>query len=692
MNPQLLNAVRMQFAQFLQKPIRRADDGPVGLAIRPHGDRRHEEDESGTYALHTLKENETIARLATGIKRFELPDEFNYIKIFQQIAAEPQTGPCGRSVGAVGPDFREPAAIPQGGRLLAGVAQAISQRGRQSSPGLAAAARPDRRQLGPIRAAQTQPAGRGATIDYRFRNGDAGRVHGPRNRRRRSSLDDVKAFLKSQSQAARLAEDQHRQHRLSARRRRISSNTSAGRSPSGSCRLSRGENHFDKRVTVTTPLQKPGAYLVTAKMAGGNTSSIVVWIDDTAIVKKPLAGKTYYFVADAVTGKPIAKANVEFFGWQQLYHDNPPRHEVITKQFAEFTDADGQVIPDPQQQSQNYPVARHRADRRRPFRLSRLHRRVVRPAVRRRVQRHEGLHDHRPARLPARAEGEVQVLDSPRQVRHGGRVRLRQPGSSRSKSTIRRARRSSRRRKKTDAFGGIEGEYAIPADATLGVYASSSTIRRNHGGGSFRVEEYKKPEFEVTVDAPDRAGHARRENHRHDQGEILLRLAGDQGQSEVQDQPHQLRRALVSASGRGTGSMGRAIGGSPTITTGIPAGGIGAARGRCRSGGRTSSSRPNWSPIRKWTSGPDGTVKVEIDTAVAKAIHPDQDHSYTITAEVVDAVAAHDRRHGHGAGRPQAVHGLCLGRSRLLPRRRHDPRPFLRPHARRQAGRGQAAN
>ena len=35
--------------------------------------------------------------------------------------------------------------------------------------------------------------------------------------------------------------------------------------------------------------------------------------------------------------------------------------------------------------------------------------------------------------------------------------------------------------------------------------------------------------------------------------------------------------------------------------------------------------------------GPDGVVKVEIDTAVAKAIHPNQDHRYTITAEVVDA-------------------------------------------------------
>ena len=37
-------------------------------------------------------EDETIARLATGIKRFKLPDEFNYIKIYQQVADEPKTG------------------------------------------------------------------------------------------------------------------------------------------------------------------------------------------------------------------------------------------------------------------------------------------------------------------------------------------------------------------------------------------------------------------------------------------------------------------------------------------------------------------------------------------------------------------------------------------------------------------------
>ena len=99
-------------------------------------------------------------------------------------------------------------------------------------------------------------------------------------------------------------------------------------------------DHFDNRITVSTPLQKTGAYLVTAKMAGGNTSRIILWLADTAIVKKPMPNKAFYYVADAVTGKPIAKANVEFFGW---WHERKDRNRFFmhTKNFAEFTDADG---------------------------------------------------------------------------------------------------------------------------------------------------------------------------------------------------------------------------------------------------------------------------------------------------------------------------------------------------------------
>ena len=82
-------------------------------------------------------------------------------------------------------------------------------------------------------------------------------------------------------------------------------------------------------------------------MDDGNVSRIIVWVADTAIVKKQLDGKTFYFVADAVTGKPVAEGQRRVLrlaaaapGRQPLPGRSPPN-------FAETTDADGQVMPDP---------------------------------------------------------------------------------------------------------------------------------------------------------------------------------------------------------------------------------------------------------------------------------------------------------------------------------------------------------
>src|SRR5262249_16305086 len=82
------------------------------------------------------------------------------------------------------------------------------------------------------------------------------------------------------------------------------------------------DNHVDSRITVETPMKKPGAYLLTATMEKGNVSRVLIWVADTAIVKKNLDGKVYYFVADAATGKPIDKAKLDFFGWRAEYLGN----------------------------------------------------------------------------------------------------------------------------------------------------------------------------------------------------------------------------------------------------------------------------------------------------------------------------------------------------------------------------------
>ena len=52
-----------------------------------------------------------------------------------------------------------------------------------------------------------------------------------------------------------------------------------------------------------------------------------------------------------------------------------------------------------------------------------------------------------------------------------------------------------------DDFGGMAGEITLENEATLGSY-NLFIPNQNWGGTTFRVEEYKKPEFEVKVDAP----------------------------------------------------------------------------------------------------------------------------------------------------------------------------------------------
>jgi len=58
----------------------------------------------------------------------------------------------------------------------------------------------------------------------------------------------------------------------------------------------------------------------------------------------------------------------------------------------------------------------------------------------------------------------------------------------------------------TDAFGTVEGDWTVPEDAPLGLhYIQVDIDGSRHGhwysqGNHFRVEEYKKPEFKVTVE------------------------------------------------------------------------------------------------------------------------------------------------------------------------------------------------
>ena len=174
----------------------------------------------------------------------------------------------------------------------------------------------------------------------------------------------------------------------------------------------------------------------------------------------------------------------------------------------------------------------------------------------------------------------------------------------------------------------------MPADATLGVY---QVFVVNYGGGSFRVEEYKKPEFEVTVDAPTEP--------------IML---GDKFKATIQAK-YYFGSPVTDA------KLKYKVMRTNHNSTWYPAGRWDWLYGP---GYWWFASDYAWYPgWRQWGCsrpvpiwwgfniqqppevvaegelpiGPDGKAEVEIDTAAAKLVHPDQDHQYTITAEVVDA-------------------------------------------------------
>jgi len=312
-NPANRTAVRLQFADFLWNQFGVQTMAHYGWRFGRMQTDDTKEDESGTYALHTLGENETIARLASGVKRFALPDEFNFIKIWQEMAAADHGLPALERLVQVFENRRQ---YPRAAEYCRKVVQAYTEARNQR----AAEAWQDRLDQivgnwGRFEPVTSQPASQGATVEYRFRNGTAveltaHEVDVPK------LLDDVKAYLKSRP--TRLDRSKLNIGNIGHMLVHENQKQYVGREvASWKLDLTPREKHFDKRVTVTTPLQKPGAYLVTAKMADGNTSHVILWLSDTAIAKKPLEGKTLYFVADAVTGRPIAKANVEFFGWRQ---------------------------------------------------------------------------------------------------------------------------------------------------------------------------------------------------------------------------------------------------------------------------------------------------------------------------------------------------------------------------------------
>ncbi len=602
------------------------------------------------FALHTLGDNETIARLASGIKRFALPADWDFIRMYSELAgleaASGKDSVKGDSAGALD----QLASIYENRRqypkAAAMVALCIQRHGDYRDK--ARQKRLDQivKPWGQFENAQAVPAGSAATVEYRYRNG--GRVALEAQKVNMALLlEDVRQYL-----AGNPRELKHEKidignigHRLIHQDEK---KYLVGKAAAWTEKLAPLPEHFDRLVTLTTPLKTAGAYLLTAEMEGGNTSSVLIWIEDTVIAEKRLDGKTLYYVADALTGQPVAGATVDFFGSRQEFTHarvSPARrYNILAKRFAQKTDADGMVVLETAEDADRfqwliaasvtdpsaaadvvaharfaflgytYPFGGRRHDE--EYNQTRIFTITDRPV-------------YRPGqdvkfKLWVRQAQYDLPQDSSRFAGQSFTVNIFNP---RNEKILEKAFTA-------DAYGGLDGELALPADAPLGVYRVH--VDGEGGQGTFRVEEYKKPEFEVTVDAP---------------GKPLM--LGDSITATIR--ASYLFGAPVTAAtvkvkvARTAHSTDYYPIGRWDWFYGNGYGWFGYDYDWYPGWGRWGCPRPRgwWWPVRQdppelvaeieQPIGADGKVTITIDTAMAKAMHSDQDHRYTISAEVTDA-------------------------------------------------------
>ncbi|HVT79520.1 MAG TPA: alpha-2-macroglobulin family protein [Phycisphaerae bacterium] len=616
-------------------------------------------DESGPYAVHTLKDGETIARLASGVKRLSLPDEFNYIKQLELVANS--TTDANYQLAAMsdlGAAYEDRQQFDSAAKWW----RAAIEHARNN---------PEREEFqrrldqivgnwGMFENTLTQPAGgRGAAVDFRFRNGDkVSFTAAPVDVAK--LLADIRDFLKTRPNTV----EWNRVNLGDIGYRLLTEPGDKGKYllpqvAAWDMALEPRPAHFDARVTVQTPLQKAGAYLLSATMRGGNTTNILVWVADTALLRKPLSGQSYTYVADAITGQPIAGAQVEMFGYRQVYIGNtnanaPRQYRFDYQETTQTTDKDGQVIVAMKDIGNREPDP---VDPRNPVLASNFQWVTIATTHDGRIafsgftgiwagsyydqydQAYNqtkvfGMTD-RPVYRPAQKVQWKMWVGENKYDKDGKSPFAGQSWTvriSNAKGTVKDTTGT------LDEWGGISGELDLEKDATLGVYSLNTLSPRGYGVATFRVEEYKKPEFEVKIDAP---------------GDPVM--LGDKVTATINARYYfgsPVTNATVKVKVTRTAADARWFPRAPWDWYYEPGYWWFA---------HDYLWYPGWArwgtfaPVRHWFSsywppeqpevvsenetplGADGTVKVDIDTAVAKAAYGDQDHKYEISAEVTDA-------------------------------------------------------
>jgi len=598
---------------------------------------RAQPEREGIFALPGLEEDETIARLATGPHRFRLPPEHDFLRLFRKVADEAPEDLAERATGKLASIFENRMQYRRAAEIWR---ESLRRFGDSREETKAARIEQIAGNWGTFEPVLTQPARVGASVELRYRNARAVRFVARRVDAERL-LDDVKDYLESRPR--RLDRERLQIENLGWRIIHENEKRYVGETVAEwSLELSPRPKHFDRRITVPTPLREAGAYLLEAHLQDGNASRMVLFVADTTIVRTNVDGGHHYFVADAVTGAPVTGANLELFGYRTQRRGKRDV-SIDLRNFAEKTGAGGQVTVALSGDERNFQWlvrARGEGGRHaylgfdhvwtRPYDRNRYERQVLFTITDRPV--------YRPGQTVrfkswvARARYDVDAGVSP----FAGRSFAVEIHDARGEKV-------HETRLTADDYGGFDGTFELAAGAALGVYR---IVVPQLGSRTFRVEEYKKPEFEVTVEAPGEPvalGDTVRATIR-----ARYYFGAPVTEARVRYKVYRSRRVEPWYPVCGWDWLyGRGYCWLAYDAPWYP----GFDRwGHERPVGRWWGLHPEPPELvmeNEVEIGPDGTVAVEIDTEIARAIYgEDQDHRYRIEAEVTDL----SRRTIHGSG------------------------------------------
>ena len=256
--------------------------------------------------------------------------------------------------------------------------------------------------------------------------------------------------------------------------------------------------------STAAPLTEPGASLVEAAVPGkAEPSRVLVLVTDLALVQKNVPGKGMLYVCDARNGQPLPEKSVRFYEHWQIYNQKNQRNDLFWDSTTATTDTNGRIFFVRKHAEQGSSVDAVVTGEQGRIAFS-FFQNWNESANEQGEYWENGPRYYVVTDRPVYRPGAtVQFRVWARNVQERRYVAPRADEELRVEVYDAKNTTVKTLSLKTDEFGGASGEYTLGEEPPLGMWHLSVNGYRpdvHHCAGAlFRVEEYKKPEFEVSV-------------------------------------------------------------------------------------------------------------------------------------------------------------------------------------------------